>query len=183
MSFPGVVTAFARPTRRPTRAARGAGLAGGLAAVAIAVAVGSWAIASTGPALGTDLTVAAVAPGELSLEGSGAVLQASAMRAGAAPVTGSLRVRNITGVPVLVRIRALPSTSEADDVLALAATSDGRPIAAGTAGALRRWSSHSLRIGVRESAVLRLGARLRRPAEGLIADVTLEFDARPVTRR
>jgi hypothetical protein len=168
-------------TRRPSRAARVAGLACGLAAAALAVH--SWAVASTGPALGTDLTIAAVAPGELSLVGSGAVLQSSAMHPGAAPVTGTLRIRNITGAPVRVRIRALPSTREADDTLALTATAQGRLIVAGRVGSLRRWSSRHVWIGVHGSALLRLGARLRRPAEGLIADITLEFDARPVRRR
>lgn len=167
--------------RRPSRAARFAGVACGLAAAALAIH--SWAVASTGPALGTDLTIAAAAPGELSLDGSGAVLQASAMRLGSAPATGSLRVRNITGAPVHVRLRALPSTREADDVLELTATSRGRPILAGSVGTQRRWSARGLRIGVHGSAVLRFGARLRRPAEGLIADVTLELRARSEARR
>jgi hypothetical protein len=164
-----------------TRVARGAGIVCGL--VVVALALHSWAIASTGPSLGTDLAVAAVAPGELELSGSGPVLRATALRPGDAPATGSLRVRNITGDTLRVRIRALPSTGEVDDVLGLRATMRGRTVAAAKAGRWRRWSAYSFRLGVRESAVLRLSARQLRAADGLIADLTLEFDARAVVPR
>jgi len=163
-----------------SRAARAVGLLCGLAAAAFAVH--SWAVASTGPGLGADVTIAAVAPGELALSGSGAVLQASGLHPGDG-ATGSLRLRNITGEPLLVRIRTLASTPELDDALELTATAQGREIAAGSTGDLRRWSTRSVLLGVRRSALLRLSARQRRPAEGLIADVTLEFRARAVARR
>lgn len=155
--------------------ARASGLAGGLAAFAIALH--SWAIASTGSALGADLGVAAVAPGELQVA-SGLALHAAGLAPGGPSAEGALRVRNITGVPVRVRLRALPSTRVLDDALELVATYRGRRIV------LRRaWSDAPIRLGVRERLSLELRARLLRPAQGLIADVTLELDADPVPRR
>lgn len=167
-----------RRARRPSRLACAAGLAVGLAAVAIGLR--AWTIRSTGPVLGTDIAVSAVAPGELALSGSGLVMQASGMRLGGRVATGALRMRNITGSALRVRIRALGSTRELDDALALSATSGGRRVAAGPARGLRTWSAGSIRIGMRETATVALRGWLRRPLEGLIADVTLELRAWPV---
>lgn len=155
--------------------ARAIGLACGLALFAIALH--SWAIASTGSALGTDIGVAAVAPGELEVS-SGLVLHASGLQPGAAPATGTVRMRNITGAPVRVRVRALPSTRALDGVLELTTTVGGRRIELG-----RAWSAARFRLGVRGTRSLPLRAWLRRPAQGLIADVTLELDADPVATR
>lgn len=157
------------------RTARAIGLACGLAL--FAVALHSWAIASTGSALGTDIGVAAVASGELEVS-SGLLLHAAGLQPGGAPATGVTRMRNITGAPVRVRIRALPSTRALDGVLELTATVGGRRIEVG-----RTWSAARIRIGVRRTRSLRLRARLLRPAQGLIADVTLELDADPVIAR
>jgi hypothetical protein len=173
--------AASRPSRRARRVARGLGLACGL--VAVAVALQSWTVASTGAALGTDLGVVAIAPGELELTTSGPVLQTSAMQPGDAAVRGTLALRNITAAPVRVRVRALPSTPVLDDALALRMIVRGRPFARGSAGALRDWSARHITIGVRQTASITVQAWLRRPAQGLIGDITLEFDADPVTRR
>lgn len=75
-------------------------------------------------------------------------------------------------------LRTLPSRRLLDDVLALGATAGGRTIALG-----RTWSAVPVTIGMRESVTIGLRARLRRPAQGLIADVTLELDADPVRAR
>lgn len=157
------------------RPARAIGLACGLAV--FAVALHSWAIASTGTALGTDLGVAAVAPGELQVA-AGLALHATGLQPGGPGATGALRVRNITGVPVRLRLRALPSTRALDGVLQLTAAHRGRRIPLG-----RAWSDVRITLGVRERMSLPLGARLLRPAQGLIADVTLELDADPVRPR
>jgi hypothetical protein len=181
MPFPMAIEPAARRTPRASLAVRVAGVTCGL--VAVAIAVQTWAIGSTGSALGTDLDVVAVAPGELRLDGSGTLLRANRMDPGATPVTSAVRLRNITGTPLRVRIRVLPSTRDLDRVLMLRFTSDGRRVAAGSAGRMRAWSLGSIWLGVRGSAVLRLAAQMRRPAEGLIADVTLEFHASPATAR
>ena len=157
------------------RVLRAIGLAAGIAV--FAAALHSWAIASTGAALGTDLGVAAVAPGELAVS-SGLALQASGLQPGMRPANGTLHLRNITGVPVRLRVRALPSTRVLDDVLELRASAGGRSIALG-----RAWQALPGTLGVRERADLPLRARLRRPAQGLIADVALELDAIPVRVR
>lgn len=157
------------------RSVRAIGLACGL--VASALAVHSWAIASTGSALGTDLGIAALAPGELKVA-SGLALHATGLQPASAPATGRLRVRNITGVPVRIRLRALPSTRALDGVLDLRASARGRQITIN-----RSWTSTVIVLGVGRSLALPLRARLRRPAQGLIADVTLELDAIAVRRR
>ncbi len=157
------------------RSVRAIGLACGL--VAFALAIHSWAIASTGRALGTDLGIAAVAPGELKVS-SGLALHATGLAPGSAPASGRLRVRNITGVPVWIRFRALPSTRALDGVLDLRAGARGQRFAIG-----RTWTSAPVVLGVRRTLTVRLRAGLRRPVQGLIADVTLELDAIPVRRR
>jgi hypothetical protein len=121
--------------------------------------------------------VAAVAPGELDVS-SGLVLQASGMHPAGAPATGTLRMRNITGVPVRVRIRALPSTRALDDALELTVDARGRRTT------LRRGRSPVLvTLGVRKAVALPLRARMLRAQQGLIADVALEIEAEPVLRR
>lgn len=157
------------------RPARAIGLACGLAV--FAVALHSWAIASTGTALGIDLGVAAVAPGELQVA-SGRALHATGLQPGGPGATGALRVRNITGAPVRVRLRALSSRRALDDVLELTAAHRGRRIVLG-----RAWSDVRITLGVRGSMSLPLSARLLRPAQGLTADVTLELEADPVLAR
>lgn len=165
----------AREGRRVARAARAVGFAAGLAAVA--VALHAWAIASAGTALGMDLTIVATAPGELAVAPAGVVLRAHGLQRGRAVVRGAMTLRNVTAVPVRVRVRALPSTRELDRALELSLTSRGRTIAAGSVAELRRWSRGRMTLGVRESAPLELRARLRRPAPGLIADLVLELEA------
>lgn len=165
---------------RRLRAARAAGLTCGLAASALALH--SWAIASTGTTLGADLAVVAVAPGELELEPAGAALRATGLQPGSEPLRGALRMRNLTGAPLRVRIRALPSTRDLDGALELRARARGRTVAAAPVGRLRRWSAGTVAIPVGGRAVLALDARLRRPAPGLIADVTLELRATAARR-
>lgn len=164
-----------RRGRRAARAVRALGFAAGLATVA--VALHAWAIAPAGAALGTDLTILATAPGELAVAPAGVVLRVRGLRRGKAVVRGAMTVRNVTAVPVRVRLRALPSTRELDAALELELTLRGRTIAAGSVAELRRWHRGLVTLGVRERAPLELRARLRRPVPGLIADLTLELEA------
>lgn len=157
------------------RLLRAIGLACGLTTMALAVH--SWAIVSTGAALGTDLGVAAVAPGELEAS-SGLVLQATGLQPAAAPATGAVWLRNITGAPVRVRLRALPSTRALDGALELTVAARGGRTVLG-----RSWSPVVLTLGVGKAATLPLRARLLRPQQGLIADVALELGADPVLPR
>jgi len=179
MPFPMAIDPAARSARRRRLALRAAGLICGL--VVVAVSVRSWMIVPTGSVLGTDVGIVAVAPGELLLSGSGLVLRANRMRPGDASAKGAVRLRNITGRPLRVRFRTLPSKRALDDVLELTFTAGGQWIGGGSVGALRRWSPRQVWIGVHGSSMLEVRARMRRPAEGLIADVTLEFRSESVT--
>ncbi len=165
---------------RGFRAARAAGLVAGVAA--FAVLAHSWTVTTAAAGFGTDLVVSAAAPGELEVTPSGELLQAVAMRPGSL-AGGVVRVRNITGGPVAVRLRVAPSTPELDDVVDLAVTSGGRRLAVGSAGELRGWSERRLLIGVRDSASLELRAQLRRPTQGLIAEIRLVLDVKAIGRR
>lgn len=157
------------------RPARAIGLAGGLAV--FAVALHSWAIASTGTALGTDLGVAAVAPGELQVA-SGLALHATGLQPGEAgrhrrAAGAQHHGRSRAGAPARAAVEA-----RARRVLELTAAHRGRRIVLG-----RAWSDVRITLGVRGSMSLPLSARLLRPAQGLIADVTLELEADPVLAR
>lgn len=160
------------------RIAKAIGLALGI--VAVVVAVSAWEVRSTGAALGADVQVVAVPPGELILEPSGAFLSAHGLHPGRA-AEGRLRVRNITVRPARVRVRALPSGRDLDDVLHAEVMAGGRRIARGTLGQLRAWSRRSPALAVGEVGALTMRTWLARDAadryRGAIASITLELRA------
>jgi hypothetical protein len=94
--------------------ARRAGLAIGLLLALGAVL--SWRVAAEGATVGAEARFLAVPPGELTVAPAGTFVSARQLRPGGA-VRGELRLRNITGAPVSVRLRALPSGRDLDRLL------------------------------------------------------------------
>lgn len=168
------------PRAASWRIARAAGLT--LGVTAFAVGVHSWSSSTAAAGFGTDLVIAVAAPGELDVTPSGPILQAVAMRPGSL-AGGVLRVRNITGTPVRVRVRAITSTPQLGDAVDLSVTSSGRPIAVGRTASLGRRSTEHVTIAVRDSAPLEVRAQLRRAARGLIGEVRIKLYAEAVGRR
>jgi hypothetical protein len=160
------------------RIAQVVGLVLGLAVMAGLIT--TWRVARGTSALGTDLQVVAVSPGELTLTPGGAMLDARAMRPGARPVAGSVRVLNIAGRPLVVRLRALPSAS-VSGALRAEATLGGRRIVRGALGGLRGWSTGAVRLAAGAAQTLELRTWLDPAAgdamEGRIVQVSLELRA------
>jgi hypothetical protein len=131
------------------------------------------------PALAAGLTVSVNRTGELDVAPAGTVISASDLRAGARRHV-TLRVRNQTGVPVGLQIRAQPRTGALDDVLALVVRARDRTIAEGSLRRLRRWSPVTLTLGPGRTAEVTVGTTLTRVPEGRGArdDITLELRAR-----
>jgi hypothetical protein len=153
--------------------ARRAGLALGLLLALGAVL--SWRIPSGTAALGAQARFTAVAPGELTVAPAGAFLSARGVRA-----RGALVIRDITGRPVSVELRARPSTRQLDRLLRVAISDQGRVRFRGRLARLRAWTAvaslrarASRRLAVR--AWLPTGARSR--AAGAIVDVMVELRA------
>lgn len=161
------------------RIAKGIGLA--LGVVAITAALSAWQVSSTGAALGADLEVVAVPSGELMTSPSAAFVQASGLRPGTRPVTGATTVRNITGRPVRVQARALPSGRDLDGVLQVELRDGDRRLARATLGELRAWSAGGVPLAVGATRRLSMRAWLAPGAagrtDGTITTVTLELRA------
>jgi hypothetical protein len=139
----------------------------------------SWRIPASGTELGADIRVVPTPPGEMTITPAGAALDAPALKPGG-EASGRLAVSNITGRPLHVELRTLPSTTALDGVLSFTFTSGGVEVAAGTAGQLRSFAGPGFDLAPAQSRKIDVTAHLDAGAksEGRIVDVSLEFAAR-----
>ena len=163
--------------------ARRAGLAAGL--IASVVAVAGWRTPPHHGALGLELAVTVQPSAQLELAPAGRVLTGSAMKPGDA-ASGRLAARNITGVPLNLRVRALPSIADLDQTLLVHVDAGGRTLYDGPLGGLRNASQGSVRLASGSTAALHVTAALPGTAgdawRGRIEKVVLEPVATPVAR-
>lgn len=156
--------------------ARRAGLALGLLLALGAVL--SWRVAAEGPSAGAEVRLLAVPPGELTVAPDGAFLAARGLRPGGPAAHGELSLANITGSPVAVRVRGLPSGRDLDRLLRVKV----RGVFAGRLGQLRAWT-RPFAMGERERRVLDVRVWLPASAAGAAAgaavDVTVELGVEP----
>jgi len=148
------------------------------------IALTAWRLPTSGSPPGLDLRLIAVPPGELTVDPTGAVASARAMQAGDPPARGNLRVENIAGRPLTVRLSALPSDRALAGKLHLQAAANGETIATGTLASLAR--GPGFRLPARGAENVDLSAWVAagtRGYRGGILDVTLEFRARPARGR
>lgn len=180
--YPPLPPAPARPRRlRTPRGAGALGFAVGLLAATIALM--GWRLPPAGGELGLELRLAARASGELAPDRAGPFVVAGALIPGAV-ARGSVVVRNQTGARLAVRVRALGKYRDADDQLAVELAAGGRQLVRDRLGALRRASRASFILAAGDAE--RITARAWIPDgggdgwSGRVADVGLEFVARPV---
>jgi hypothetical protein len=157
--------------------ARRIGLAVGLL-VALA-AVLSWRVAAEGAGVGAEVRFVAIPPGELTVEPAGTFLAARGLEPGGA-ATGRLELRNITGTPVVVRLRGLPSSRDLDASLRVELAAGDDVVFRGRLGRLRGWTApFALARAERRRLVARLwvapGAGGK--VAGAAVDVTVELRA------
>ena len=136
--------------------------------------------------LGLDLRVTASPTAELAASPAGPLLTATRLvpRTRRSGAEGTAHVVNQTGRPLAVKLRALPSSGDLDELLMLELWADGQPLRRARLGQLRRFgrerfvlaSGQTRRVRVRAS----LPSSVEHGYEGRIEDVRIEFDTTPV---
>jgi hypothetical protein len=164
------------------------GTLGKLVAVTVGVglcliALTAWRLPTSGSPPGLDLRLIAVPPGELTVEPTGVIASERGMQAGDPAAGGHLRVVNIGGRPLRVRLIALPSDRGLGGRVRLRAASAGRTLVAGRLSSLADPKGPGLRLPARGSGRIEVSAWMPAGASGYrggILDVTLELRARPL---
>lgn len=159
--------------------ARITGVAAGLA-LCLAILDASRLQPSDEP-LGLHLDVTLVGTGALAVEAPSPLVQVRNLLPGDDRVVeADGLVRNETGRTMTVRLRAVPSTVEVDEILNLEIFAAERLVYAGTLGALREWTAESFEVGMGQVQTVRVRALL--PAtvtggyEGRVERVSLELN-------
>lgn len=133
-------------------------------------------------ALDAALTLTSSPTGELAVQPAGTVLAARHLQPGRPPSLGALRVRNQTGVPLDVRLRARPASGDLDEDAHLRVTAGAATLFDGTLGALRSGSRRVL-LHPGQGRRLRLAVSLDsgrgQNAQGRSDDVALELTSTP----
>jgi hypothetical protein len=161
------------------RATRAIGLATGLALAALFLL--AFRVPAHGGTLGADVRMVAVPPGEVEVESDGDFLTARGLAPGGRAAHGTLRVRNVTGSDLRVRLRGLPSSRDLDRMVRVELRTDDRTFFRGSLRRLRHWT-RAVPLRVRDT--LTVSARVWIPEgatgdyEGREADVTVETRAR-----
>jgi hypothetical protein len=165
------------------RTARLAGLAAGVA-IAVTVLLASRP-ASGGGAVGAVVRADANQTGELAVDppGPARFIDDSALHTGQR-VKGSFRLTNQTGVTEAVRLGALPSAHDLDQLLELRLVSGGETLADGKLGALADPRGPRLLLGPGETATVSATASLPpgvgEEAAAALVDIAVTFDLRPL---
>jgi ribosomal protein L21E len=133
-----------------------------------------------------DIDFVANLTGQLVVQPDGKFLRARGLRNGDR-ASGRLSLRNITDMPLGVRVRAFSSGRQVDRVLGVSITAGRHRLFQGSLGDLRRWSPGAVRIEAGHAVELRLLVAIPRHARsgfrGRAADVTLEFESTQTVRR
>ena len=155
---------------------------GALLGIGLAAAVlASASVAPGSGRLGLDLTVAIAPTGEIGIDRAGPLVAVAGMEEGSGEASGAAGMRNQTGRRVPFRLRALPSTRDADRTVLVRVASGEQVLYQGTLGGLRRWTRAPLVLDPGEQRTLSLSARVAPGAgdrtAGRIVDVMLELRA------
>jgi hypothetical protein len=142
-----------------TITARATGVLAGLALCAAILEVSR--VEPSTELLGLHLDVTLVGTGALAVPAPGPLVQVRNLLPGEdRAVEADGQVRNQTGRNMMVRLRAVPSTVEVDELLNLEIFAGDRLLYAGTLGRLREWTAESFQIGVGQLQPLRVRAHL-----------------------
>ena len=159
---------------------RTARLVGILLGIAIAtIALISWRVPGGERTLGTDVRVEALQTGEIGVAPLHPFVSAPSLLPGAS-AAGDVTVRNQTGMPLAMRLRALPSVRDMDGLLVVRVSAGAQRLYDGTLGGLRTTGSRPLQLRPATSKRLHvtasLPAGLRTGFQGRIVDVSLQID-------
>jgi hypothetical protein len=161
------------------RLARGLGVVLGVSLAAVALI--AWRVPGGEGTLGADVRVETLQTGEVGVAPLHPFLTAPSLMPGS-QASGSVTLRNQTGSPLAVRLRARPSSRDLDRILRVQVRAGGRPLYDGGLGGLR--ASGTLPLRLAPAASVRVGVRawlpggLRTGFKGRIVAVTLDVDSR-----
>lgn len=164
--------------------ARGIGLLTGLSIATVAVL--AWRIPAGNGTLGTDLIVAAVPTGEIEVSSPGPFISATAMHPApeADAPAGSVKVRNITGQSLAIRVKVSANIPDLNSLLWMEIEASGRPLFRGPVEELARGTTNTfvLASGQRTTLDVRtwFPPSVTSGYEGRIANMDLTFV--PVTQ-
>jgi hypothetical protein len=158
--------------------ARLAGIQLGVALAAVALL--SWRVQGGERTLGADVRIEALQTGPVGV----APIQPFASTPSLLPgkeVSGKVTLRNQTGVPLALRLRALPSTPDLDAVLHVRMNAGAKTLYDGPLSGLRT-GSQLLRLASGKTApvavLASIPAGVRSGYQGRIVDVSLQIDSR-----
>ena len=141
-------------------------LGAGVGLTAAVLALGAWAPASVRPKPEATVVVSAAATGELSVAPIPTVLRAGGLRPGSPPAGGPLRVRNQTGDPLSLALRARVEPAALARTTYLELRDGSKTVYWGSVRGLRRPTRPLLTLRSGETRRLRLRTWVVRGARG-----------------
>jgi hypothetical protein len=151
-----------------------------LGVVLAGAALAAWRVPGGESTLGADIRVDAVQTGEIGVSPVRPFVNAASLLPGGS-AAGHVALRNQTGVPLRVRLRALPSTPDLDSLAQMRIESGSRTLFTGSLGELRRAGTGPLALAPGASRKLHVGISLptglRSGYQGRIVDITLQLDS------
>jgi hypothetical protein len=166
-------------TLSKNRVARVVGIGLGIALAAAALL--SWRVPGGERTLGADVRFEALQTGPVGVTPIQSFASTPSLLPGKA-ISGDVTLRNQTGTPLALRLRALPSTSDLNSLLVVRVSAGAKTLYDGSLGGLRSAGTSPLRLAPGRSGAVRVNASL--PAgehsgfEGRIVDVTLQIASR-----
>jgi hypothetical protein len=161
------------------RIARRVGIALGICLAAAALV--SWRVPGGERTLGADVRMEALQTGPVGVAPLQPFLTQPSLMPGQS-ASGSATLRNQTGVPLVLRLRALPSVPDLDRLLRVRVSTGATTLYDGELGGLRAGSA-PLRVASARTADVHVTASLpaavRSGFQGRIVDVSLQIDSRP----
>lgn len=149
----------------------------GLAMVTLALV--AWRVPPGDGTLGADVTFFSVENGNLAVSPSGMFGQRRGLEEGD-KLAGRVTVRNRTGEPLRVQLRAPADRRDLDSLLDVEAVAGKTVLYRGRLVGLRRWTKRSFVLAPGAKQDVRLRASLPQDAGGRFA--TLNLELRPVSR-
>lgn len=140
----------------------------------------AWRVPSGQKTLGAAVNVEALQTGAIGVLPLHPFVNAPSLLPGRT-ASGKVTLRNQTGVPMAVRLKALPSTHDLDSLLKVDVRAGSRSLYDGNLGGLRTTGTQPLRLAGGASSTLAVSASL--PAEarsgyqGRLLDISLQIDA------
>jgi hypothetical protein len=166
-------------TKSIDRVARLAGICVGVV-LAVAALI-AWRVPGGERTLGADVRFEALQTGEVGVAPLHPFASSPSLLPGHS-LSGDAAVRNQTGVPLALTLRALPSVRDLDGLLAVRVSAGNRVLYNGNLNGLRARGTQPFTLGPASALRLRVSASLpagvRTGFQGRIVDVSLQVESR-----